>query len=223
MKNNFPQLSVSILNSDMSNLTKTLNLLQKLDIKYVHLDVMDGNFVPNLTFGPAVIKSIRSKTKCILDTHLMIQSPQKTITQYFDAGCDIITFHYESLKESDIFKLIKLIKKHNKLVGISIKPPTSPTKIVKYLNYLDLVLVMTVSPGFGGQKIITSCIKKIQILKNLRDKKGYKYIISADGGINEKNVVEIIKKGCDLPVIGSAIFCSKDIDVKIKFLQSLIK
>ena len=223
MKSNFPQLSVSILNSDFTNLNKTLKLLQRLKIKYVHLDIMDGNFVKNLTFGPPIIKSIRSKTNCILDTHLMINSPQKSIEQYFDSGADIITFHYESLKEKNINELISLVKRNKRLVGISIKPSTPPTKIIKYLKQIDLVLVMTVMPGFGGQKIINSCIKKICFFEDYRQKNNLSYIISADGGINEKNIVDIVRNGCDLPVVGNAIFGSNNVVSKIKLLQTLIK
>ncbi len=223
MKNNFPQMTVSILNSDLLEIKKTLKILDNCGIKFLHLDIMDGNFVPNLTFGPLMIDSIRKNTEFILDTHLMVNCPQKTLQQYIDCGSDIITIHYESLKKSDIINLIRSIKKQNRLAGISIKPKTSPLKILEYMKYIDLVLIMTVEPGFGGQKIIKECLSKIDFFRIYKKEKKLNFIISADGGINEKNVCEIVSRGCDLPVIGSAIFSKKDIKSKIKYFKTLIK
>lgn len=228
MRNIFPQITVSILNSNLVEIGSTIDILATTKIKYLHLDVMDGNFVPNLTFGSAVIKDIRrylneKGLKFVLDTHLMISNPQKMFKEYISAGSDIITFHIETLNKKEIVKTISEIKKNKKLVGLSIKPRTEVRKLIPYLKFLDIVLVMTVEPGFGGQKIIDKCISKIDFLRKFREEKKLRYIISADGGINEKNFAYIVKKGCDLPVVGSAIFKTKDIVGKVKFFQSLIK
>ena len=218
-----PTISVSLLNSDLANLRNIVKKLESLGVQILHLDVMDGNFVPNLTFGPPVIKCLRKHTECFFDVHLMIQQPQKSLQHYIDAGADLVVFHYEALSEEEIKDLIFKIKSKNVFCGISIKPKTEVKKIFPFLEYLDLVLVMTVEPGFGGQKILSECVSKVKLIDGYRKRKKLQFLISADGGINENNIREIIKLGCDLPVVGNAIFGVKNFSQKIKIFQSLTK
>lgn len=218
-----PNISVSLLNSELSNLKEIVKKIEKAGVYILHLDVMDGNFVPNLTFGPPVIKSLRKYTNCFFDVHLMIKNPFESYISYIKAGSDLLTFHYEAVDKKVIKKLISEIKKNGIFCGISIKPQTPVEKTFSYLQFLDLVLVMTVEPGFGGQKILDYCIKKIRVLNEYRKKRNLKYIISADGGINEMNIKEIINLGCDLPVVGNAIFGDKNYISKIKLFQRLTK
>ncbi len=220
---NLPTVSVSLLNSDLANLKNIVEKLESLNVQVLHLDVMDGNFVPNLTFGPPVIKCLRKYTKCFFDVHLMIEQPQKSVQEYIDGGANLVVFHYETLSKEEIKNLIFEIKKNNIFCGISIKPKTEVKEICQYLEYLDLVLVMTVEPGFGGQKILIECVSKIKLLDEYRKKEKLRFLISADGGINENNIREIIKLGCDLPVVGNAIFGSKNFQKRVKLFQSLTK
>lgn len=218
-----PKISVSLLNSDLANLKNVVFKLESAKVKVLHLDVMDGHFVPNLTFGPPVIKALRKYTKCFFDVHLMIEKPQKSFKDYIDAGADLIVFHYESLDEKEIEGLIFEIKKNNIFCGISIKPKTDIKKILSYLKMIDLVLVMTVEPGFGGQRILVDCLDKIKFLKEYRKNNNLDFLISSDGGINKENIKEVISLGCDLPVIGNAIFKYKNFVSNTKFFQSLTK
>jgi ribulose-phosphate 3-epimerase len=201
-----PKISVSLLTSDLSNLCYIVKKLEHTGTEVLHLDVMDGNFVPNLTFGPPVIKSLRQHTSCFFDVHLMVSNPKESFLWYINSGADLIVFHYETVKEKDIKKLVYDIKKHNVYCGISIKPNTSVDKLIPYLKIIDLVLIMTVEPGFGGQKFLSKCSSKIKKLVEIRRQKKLDFMISCDGGINENNIVNIISLGCELPVIGSTIF-----------------
>lgn len=198
------KISLSILDFDFSNLTNELEPLYSY-IDYLHMDVMDGNFVPNLSFGIPIIKSLRKQTKVLFDTHLMITNPKDFINDFANAGSDLITFHYES--NSDVLQTIKAIKAKNKQVGLSIKPNTSLDVIKPYLSYLDLVLIMSVEPGFGGQKFMTSVIDKLRSLKELQ--KEYDFKIFVDGGINLDTISEV-KDLCDTVIVGSCIAKSTD-------------
>lgn len=198
------KISLSILDFDFSNLTNELEPLYPY-IDYLHMDVMDGNFVPNLSFGVPIIKSLRKQTKVLFDTHLMITNPKDFINDFSNAGSDLITFHYES--NSDVLQTIKAIKAKNKQVGLSIKPNTSLDVIKPYLSYLDLVLIMSVEPGFGGQKFMTSVIDKLRSLKELQ--KEYDFKIFVDGGINLDTISEV-KDLCDTVIVGSCIAKSTD-------------
>jgi ribulose-phosphate 3-epimerase len=218
-----PKISVSILNSDLTNLKEVVRKLEQAGITILHLDIMDGNFVPNLTFGPPVIKLLRNYTKCFFDVHLMVKNPDTTYLWYINAGADLVVFHYEAVNKKNIVGLIKNIKKHKVFCGISIKPKTKVKEILPYLELLDLVLVMTVEPGFGGQKILSECLYKLQELSKIRQQKNLDFIISCDGGVNENNVVEIINLGCDLPVVGNAIFADKNFVEKAKKFHLLTK
>lgn len=218
-----PTISVSLLNSDLANLRAVVQHLERAKVKLIHLDVMDGHFVPNLTFGAPVIRCLRKYTSCIFDVHLMIENPFESLQSYIEAGADIIVVHQETIRKSELFKILHITKKSGKMFGLSIKPATNVKKVFEFLKFLDLVLVMTVEPGFGGQEILKSCISKIKILYEYRKQKKLDFLIAADGGINENNLKEIINLGCDIPVIGNAIFRDKDFVKKAKFFLSLTK
>lgn len=195
----------SILSADFSRLKESIEEVK--EASYLHIDVMDGHFVPNITIGPLVIKSIRDKFQMIFDTHLMIQNPLKYIQDFSDAGSDYITIHVEA---SNPMESILEIKKLGKKAGISIKPQTPVEAIKDFLGLVDLVLVMSVEPGFGGQKFMPIAIPKIKELDELRKQNGYSYLISIDGGINDVTCKEVIQNGCDILVAGSYVFKSKD-------------
>ena len=199
------KVAPSILSADFSKLGSEIEKLNKTDCDYIHIDVMDGHFVPNLTIGPDVIKSIRSLTNKKFDVHLMIDPVKKYIKNFIKAGADILTIHHEI--SEDALECLKEIKKNNVLAGISIKPSTPPEEIIKYLEYVDLVLVMTVEPGFGGQKFLVDQIKKIQAIKNIT--KHANIDIEVDGGITLENARTVKEAGANILVSGSTIF-SKD-------------
>ena len=206
------QISPSILSADFSQLGNEIKRLEEGDADMIHVDVMDGHFVPNLTIGPPVIKTLRKCTKLIFDVHLMISPVHKYIKDFADAGADIITIHpeaTENLKES-----INQIKKLNKKVGISLNPNTEIKLIEKELNNIDLVLVMSVHPGFGGQKFIPEIIEKIKALKNIQKEKSLNFDIEVDGGINFSNSKDIINAGANILVSGTTIFKENNGDIK---------
>ncbi len=196
------KVSLSILTVDYLKVEESLKDYID-DVDYLHLDVMDGVFVPNISFGPAFVKSLRKiKDDLIFDTHLMIENPDQYIKQFSEAGSQYITFHLEA--KSDVMKTIELIKSYGVKAGISIKPNTSVKDIEKYLPYLDMVLVMSVEPGFGGQKFMDSAVDKVRELKELREKNNYNYLINIDGGINDNTGLKI-KDYVDMAVSGSYV------------------
>ena len=216
------QISPSILAGDFSQLGSEIKKLEIGGADMIHVDVMDGHFVPNLTIGPPVIKALRKYTKLPFDVHLMISPVHKYIKNFSDAGSDIITIHpeaTENLKDS-----IDLIKNLGKKVGISLNPDTPIDKIVKYLNEINLVLVMTVHPGFGGQKFISKILDKIKNLKKIKDEKNFDFKIEVDGGINFENNKLVIAAGADILVSGTTIFRDNNGDIKkYRITQNLIK
>ena len=185
------QISPSILSADFSQLGNEITRLEKSGADMIHVDVMDGHFVPNLTIGPPVIKNLRNYTKLPFDVHLMISPVHKYIKDYAEAGADIITIHPEATDDLD--ESINLIKKHNKKVGLSLNPNTEIKVIEKNLSNIDLVLVMSVHPGFGGQKFMPEVLSKIETLKSFRNNHNLKYDIEVDGGINFSNSKEVRK------------------------------
>ena len=206
------QISPSIWAGDFSQLGSEIKRLEIGGADMIHVDVMDGHFVPNLTIGPPVIKALRKYTKLPFDVHLMISPVHKYIKNFSDAGSDIITIHpeaTENLKDS-----IDLIKNLGKKVGISLNPDTPIDKIVKYLNEINLVLVMTVHPGFGGQKFISKILDKIKNLKKIKDEKNFDFKIEVDGGINFENNKLVIAAGADILVSGTTIFRDNNGDIK---------
>ena len=212
---NVIKIAPSILSADFANLGKEIKLLDDSGCDYIHIDIMDGHFVPNLTIGPDVISSIRNLTKKIFDVHLMIDPVKEFIPNFINAGADIITIHHEI--GEDVFECIELIKKFGKKAGISIKPKTDANEIEKYLDLVDLILIMTVEPGFGGQKFITSQINKIKEIKKIVSNK--KIEIEVDGGINEITAKQVIDAGANVLVSGSTIFKYKDYAEIIEVLR----
>ena len=215
------KISPSILSADFSQLGQEIKNLENSGADMIHVDVMDGHFVPNLTIGPPVIKALRKYTNIPFDVHLMINPVHKYIKDYAESGADIITIHPEataSLQES-----IDEIKKYKKKVGLSLNPDTKIEVIEKYLDQIDLVLVMSVFPGFGGQKFIKDVLKKIEKISEIRNKENFKFDIEVDGGINFSNFKEVLEAGANVLVSGTTIFKENNGDIKknINFLKTI--
>lgn len=222
----FPEgttISVSVLNSDLADLVGAVRLLETCGLKVLHLDVMDGHFVPNLTIGPPVIRSIRAHTDMFLDVHIMIDNPAAVVDQYADAGSDLVVFHAEAASPEESRQIIETLHRRGLHAGISVKPATPIDVLDHILDQVDSVLVMTVEPGFGGQPIIPACIDKIKALRERRTARGLRFRISADGGINERTLPVVLRAGCDLPVIGNAIFGAPDVRRRIAELIALTR
>ena len=211
------KIAPSILSADFSKLGKEILDLDKADCDYIHIDVMDGHFVPNITMGPDIVKSIRKFTKKVFDVHLMIDPVKKYIPMFAEAGSDIITIHEEI--SDDILDSILLIKKLKKKVGISLKPGSPAILVEKYLNYVDLILVMTVEPGFGGQKFLDEQLDKVTIIKKMIGKRNID--IEVDGGINLITAKKAVEAGANILVSGSTIFKCKEYKNIIKDLRNV--
>lgn len=218
MKGNSLLVSPSMLASDFSDPVSALDRISHSGADYVHLDVMDGMFVPNITFGPKYIQDIRKRTDLIFDTHLMIMEPERYIKQFSAAGSDIITVHKEATRH--LHRCLAMIKEEGKEAGVAINPATAVEEIIPVLDMVDYVLIMSVNPGFGGQKFIRYSAKKISQLDMLRRREGYQYLINVDGGINESTVATVAKAGVDMVVTGSAFFSSMDSE---SFVQNLLE
>ena len=215
------QISPSILSADFSQLGREIKRLEDGGADLIHVDVMDGHFVPNITMGPPVIKSLREYTKLPFDVHLMISPVHKYIKNFADAGSDIITIHPEAT--DDLKKSINLIRELNKKVGISLNPDTEIEIIKKYLSEIDLILIMSVYPGFGGQKFIPDVMNKIKMLNQIRKEKNFEFKIEVDGGINFSNSKKVINAGADILVSGTTIFKENNGNIKknIETLRSM--
>jgi ribulose-phosphate 3-epimerase len=211
------KISPSILSADFSCLGEEIQNIEKAGADYIHLDVMDGSFVPNITIGNEVVKNLRKKTALPFDVHLMINNPDNHIKAFADAGSDIITIHAEASIHLD--RSLDLIKSFGKKVGVSIVPSTSEDVLDYVLEKLDLILVMTVNPGFGGQKFLSSQLRKIENLRKKIDKIGKKIELEVDGGINEETSKIVASAGADVLVSGSYIFGSGNYADAIKKLR----
>lgn len=194
----------SILSADFANLERDIKELESIGVDMFHIDVMDGNFVPNISFGFPIIESIRPKTDKVFDCHLMIANPENYVEQFCNVGCDMVSFHIEATNHAD--RVIQVIKKNGKKAGIVLNPQTSIESIKYLLPKLDYVLIMTVNPGFGGQKFIPEMLEKIEELAKLREERNYSFLIEVDGGINIETSKACRDKGADLLVCGSFLF-----------------
>jgi len=215
------QVSPSILSANFSKLGEDIKRLEQNGADMIHVDVMDGHFVPNLTIGPPVIKSLRKYTKLPFDVHLMIDPVHKYIKDYSDAGADIITFHPEATE--NILETIDLIKSLDKKVGISLNPDTEITAAEEHLDKIDLVLIMSVYPGFGGQKFINKVVKKVEDLDQIRKERKLNFKIEIDGGINFETSKIAVEAGVDILVSGTTVFKENNGDLKrnIKTLKQI--
>lgn len=206
-------ISPSMLSADFGNLERDTKMIDRSAAEWVHIDVMDGVFVPNISFGFPVMKPIRKATNKVLDVHLMIVEPEKYVRRFVEAGADYVTFHYEAT--DDIEGCIKAIREAGAKVGISIKPATEAAALTDILSKVDLVLVMSVEPGFGGQSFIDGSLDKIRDLAKMRREQGLDFIIEVDGGISAKNAAEVFNAGAEALVAGSAVFGAADPEAEI--------
>ena len=219
MKRNV-EVSISILNANFLYLEQEISKAKEVGIKYLHFDVMDGHFVPNISFGAPVLDSIKHNFGLINDVHLMISDPLKYIEDFVKAGADIITFHYEALESDEKrWEVINKIKSFNVKVGMSIKPKTDVKVLLPFLNDLDLILIMSVEPGFGGQKFMESALDKIKFLSLEKNKNGLKYLIEVDGGINSLTFKKCSDFGVDICVIGSYLYKSSNLKESYELLK----
>ena len=214
-------LAPSLLSADFGNLNNTLERIEKVGCKWVHIDVMDGHFVPNITLGPDLIKSLRRKSKLFFDVHLMIEDPLKYAQAFVDAGANQICFHRE-IYNRNLKRITLMIKSIAKKVAISVKPETPIDSLINVLPVVDMVLIMTVEPGFGGQKLLTPTINKVRELSLMREEMDLDFLIAVDGGINEKNILCVYTAGADVIVAGSSVFEKDKIEENIKKLYESV-
>ncbi|MGL9725999.1 MAG: ribulose-phosphate 3-epimerase [Wolbachia sp.] len=222
------KIAPSILSADFAKLGEEVKRINNLGVDYIHIDVMDGSFVPNITIGPNVISAIRKYSNLSFDVHLMIKSPSEHIESFINAGADIITIHAEA--EIHLERLVRRIKSYENVndtkktiqVGVSIVPSTPPSVLEYIIHELDIVLIMTVNPGFGGQEFIHSQLYKISAVRKMIQEYDLKTQISVDGGVNIQNAVDIVKAGADILVTGSAIFKAENIKEAVNELKNLL-
>ncbi len=217
----FNKISPSILSANFSRLKEEVQAVEKAGADYIHVDVMDGHFVPNITIGPMIVESLRKMTSLPLDVHLMIQNPDEFLTAFVEAGAGILTVHVEACPH--LHRTLTEIKKRGARAGVSFNPATPLCLIEPALEYADLVLVMTVNPGFGGQEFIPAMLPKIKQLRSLIDRKGWNLELEVDGGIKVDNIGAVAKAGADVFVSGSGIFKTSDYGKTITAMREEIK
>lgn len=215
-------LAPSILSADFCNLGEQVKLVEETNTKFLHIDVMDGSFVPNISFGFPIIKALRKNSKMIFDVHLMIENPSKYVDDFIECGADIITFHYEA--ERHIDRTVNYIKSKGCKAGISLNPATPVSVLKNILPSLDMVLIMSVNPGFGGQSFIPYSIDKIKEVKKLaKELNREDLLIEVDGGVDKNNIKSIVEAGANVLVAGSAVFKENKIQENIKILNEALK
>ncbi len=213
------KVAPSLLSANFANLKEDIDKIEKGKADWLHYDVMDGHFVPNISFGYSILKDVSKVTNLFLDVHLMITDPLKYVDEFIKSGANLIVFHIEATNKEETLQLINHIKENNVQVGISIKPNTPVEAIEEYLPLLDVVLVMSVEPGFGGQSFKDSALNKIIDLKTRRENNNYHYLIEVDGGINETTGKQCVEAGVDVLVAGSYVFNSDDCAKRIASLK----
>lgn len=211
------KVAPSILSADFGKMAEAVSLLKEWDADWVHCDVMDGNYVPNITFGMPMIKALRKYSDMFFDVHLMIDKPERYIQQFCDAGASLITFHPDA--SENVQQGIDIAKKNNVLIGLVVNADKDISIVEPYLSQLDVVLIMTVQAGFGGQSFREDCLKKVESIYNERKKNKHKYLIEIDGGVSLKTIDACKKAGCDVVVAGSAVFNADDKKEIIKQLR----
>jgi len=215
------KISPSILSADFSRLGEEVQAVEKAGADYIHVDVMDGHFVPNITIGPAVVESLRRRTSLPLDVHLMIQDPDEFLAAFIEAGARILTVHVEACPH--LRRTLAAIKRKGTRAGVSLNPTTPVALLEPALEYADLVLVMTVNPGFGGQELIPAVLPKVEQLRSLIDQKGWNLELEVDGGIKVDNIGAVAKAGADVFVSGSGIFKNPDYGKTIMAMREEIR
>jgi ribulose-phosphate 3-epimerase len=213
-------LAPSILAADFSNLSQQIRAVELGSADLIHCDVMDGKFVPNITFGPQIISTLRGLTKLPLDVHLMIENPQNIIPDFIKAGANYVTVHQEAVVHLD--RVLNSIKEMGAKAGVSINPSTPVETLLPILHLADLVLVMSVNPGFGGQSLIEYTLKKIKQLASIKKENKHQFLIEIDGGVNSSNIVKVNESGCDIIVAGTAVFNNDNITAATTELKNLI-
>ena len=211
------KLAPSILSADFARLLEDVKKVEEAGCEYLHIDIMDGHFVPNITLGPAIVKSLRKDVNMVFDTHLMIENPDNYIKDFVDAGSDLIVVHAEACRH--LHRTIQNIKSYNVKVGVALNPATSIESIKHIIEDVDMVLIMTVYPGFGGQSSIESMLEKIKELKQLIDDKNLNVDIQVDGGIKPDNIHKVVEAGANIIVAGSAIFNSENIEETVSLMR----